>query len=67
VYVLAASLAPGDSGGALVDENGRVVGVAFAIDPGRDATAYAVNDEEVQVVLDTVDPDGVDTGDCLVG
>ncbi|MGQ0823870.1 MAG: MarP family serine protease [Actinomycetota bacterium] len=67
VYVLAAALAPGDSGAAFVNREGLVVGVAFAIDPGRDATAYAVTEEEVQVVLDAVTPDGVDTGKCLTG
>jgi S1-C subfamily serine protease len=67
VFVLAASLAPGDSGGALVNTNGEVIGVAFAIDPGSDGTSYAITDEEVRAVLDTVDFQGVDTGHCLVG
>jgi S1-C subfamily serine protease len=67
VFVLAAALAPGDSGGALVDTNGRVMGVAFAIDPGRGGTSYAVTDDEVRAVLGTVDKAGVDTGRCLVG
>jgi S1-C subfamily serine protease len=65
VFVLAAALQPGDSGGALVDETGEVIGVAFAIDPGRDGTSYAVTDDEVRAVLDTVEPAGVDTGRCL--
>jgi S1-C subfamily serine protease len=67
VFVLAATLEPGDSGGALVDVAGEVIGVAFAIDPGRDGTSYAVTDDEVRAVLDTVDFDGADTGRCLVG
>jgi S1-C subfamily serine protease len=67
VFVLAASLAPGDSGGALVNTTGEVIGVAFAIDPGNDGTSYAITDEEVRAVLDTVDFQGADTGNCLVG
>lgn len=67
VFVLAASLAPGDSGGALVNGIGDVIGVAFAIDPGRDGTSYAVTDDEVRAVLDAVDFAGADTGRCLVG
>ena len=48
VYVLAAMLAPGDSGGPFVDTRGDVIGVAFAIDPGRTATGYALTDAEVR-------------------
>jgi S1-C subfamily serine protease len=66
VFVLAAALEPGDSGGALVDVTGEVIGVAFAIDPGRDGTSYALTNEEVQAVLDTVATRAVDTGRCLV-
>jgi len=66
VYVLAARLAPGDSGGPLVDQHGAVIGVAFAIDPGRASTAYAITDAEVRAVLSKIDPAGVGTGGCLV-
>ncbi len=44
-----------------------MIGVAFAIDPGNDGTSYAITDEEVRAVLDTVDFQGADTGHCLVG
>lgn len=68
VYVLAASLAPGDSGGALVDVGGDVIGVAFAIDPGRNDTAYALTDAEVRPVLESAHAgaSAVPTGRCLV-
>jgi len=68
VYVLAASLAPGDSGGALVDVSGNVIGVAFAIDPGRNDTAYALTDEELRPVLAgaAVGAPPMPTGSCLV-
>jgi S1-C subfamily serine protease len=70
VHVLAADLAPGDSGGPLVDQQGRMVGVAFAVDPGQEATAYALTRSEVDnVVAPVLDGGGqaADTGPCLVG
>jgi S1-C subfamily serine protease len=47
VYVLAASLAPDDSGGAPVDTCGDVVGVAFAIALDHPDEAYALTSREV--------------------
>jgi S1-C subfamily serine protease len=66
VLVLAADLAPGDSGGALVDPRGQVVGVAFAIAPDRPSVAYALAVDEVTAVLSGDLTQERDTGDCLV-
>jgi S1-C subfamily serine protease len=66
VYVLAASLAPGDSGGPLVDGHGEVVGMAFAIDPGRNRTAYALTQAEINPDLAAAGSSRVSTGPCLV-
>ncbi len=65
VLILASNLAPGDSGAALVDPRGRVVGVAFAIAPDKPGVAYALDIEELEAVLagDLTQP--VDTGPCL--
>jgi S1-C subfamily serine protease len=69
VFVLAAVTAPGDSGGPIVDHDGRVVGVMFAYDISRQSTAYALTRTELDAVLDPVLAGGttatVDTGDCL--
>ncbi len=67
VFVLAAQLAPGDSGAPLVDQAGRAVGVAFAIDPGREGTAYALTSAELQHALAAISDRTVETGSCLVG
>src|SRR4051794_6118649 len=69
VYVLAAKLAPGDSGGALVNARGQVVGMAFAIDPGRSATANALTNAEITPVLSRASGrhTPVNTGHCLLG
>jgi S1-C subfamily serine protease len=66
VLVLAADLAPGDSGGALVDPRGQVVGVAFAIAPDRPSVAYALDVDEVTAVLSGDLTQERDTGNCLV-
>lgn len=64
VLLLASQLAPGDSGGALVDAGGAVVGIAFAIAPDQPAVAYALTIEEVQAVLGgPLAPTG--TGPCV--
>ncbi|MGH9165711.1 MAG: MarP family serine protease [Acidimicrobiales bacterium] len=65
VFILASELRPGDSGGALVDTGGNVVGVAFAIAPDRSATAYALTADELQAALATPRSGPVSTGACL--
>ena len=51
VLELAAALEPGDSGAPLVDPEGRVRGVVFAIATDRDEVAYALTAAEVEAVL----------------
>jgi S1-C subfamily serine protease len=65
VLVLAAALRPGDSGAALIDPDGEVVGVAFAIAPDKDGVAYALAMSEVDAVASGPLTDEVDTGPCL--
>jgi S1-C subfamily serine protease len=66
VLVLASDLAPGDSGSALVDPQGQVVGVAFAVAPDRPGVAYALAVSELREVLDGDLSRERDTGGCLV-
>jgi len=65
IFVLSADLAPGDSGGALVDASGVVEGVAFAIAPDEPHVAYALTLEEVRPVLAGDLSAPVDTGPCI--
>jgi S1-C subfamily serine protease len=65
VFILAAGLQPGDSGSALVDAQGEVVGVAFAIAPDRGGVAYALTLAELRPVLQGDLSQSVSTGPCL--
>lgn len=67
VFVLASNLAQGDSGGALVNTSGGVIGVAFAIAPDSPGTSYALSSSELRAVLPTRSATPVGTGDCLLG
>jgi len=51
ILVLGADLAPGDSGGPLITSDGRVSGVAFAIAPDRQGTAYAIVTDDVRAII----------------
>lgn len=66
VLELAADLRPGDSGSPLVDPDGRVVGVAFAIARDRSGVAYALTTDELAAALAALSPQAVSTGPCLV-
>lgn len=66
VLVMAAELQPGDSGSALVDAEGNVIGVAFAVAPDRGDVAYALTLDELRTVLTGDLSSPRDTGDCLV-
>jgi uncharacterized membrane protein required for colicin V production len=65
VFEISAGLERGDSGAALVDPDGAVVGVAFAIAPDRSDVAYALTTEELATAVEEADGSEVDTGDCL--
>lgn len=65
VLVLAAQLAQGDSGGALINYKGEVIGVAFAIAPDKPDTAYALHTSELRAVLAQPHLDAVETGGCV--
>ncbi len=64
VLVLAAVLRPGDSGAALVDHDGYVVGVAFAVAPDQAGVAYALTDTALAQVLKATGTAEVSTGRC---
>jgi S1-C subfamily serine protease len=65
IFVLSSDLAPGDSGGALVDPNGVVEGVAFAIAPDQPHVGYALTLAELDPVLAGDLSQPVSTGPCI--
>jgi hypothetical protein len=48
IYVLQSHVRPGNSGGPLVDKQGRVLGVVFATSASQSDQAYALTDEQIQ-------------------
>ena len=65
IFILSSELRPGDSGGALVDPNGVVQGVAFAIAPDQSNVGYALTLDEIRPVLASAGTDAVSTGPCI--
>jgi S1-C subfamily serine protease len=66
VLILASELAQGDSGGALVNTNGQVIGVAFAIAPDKPGTSYALSTTVLQQALAEPHSSIVSTQNCVV-
>lgn len=64
VLFLAAELQQGDSGSPVVDVEGRVAGIVFAISPDVRTTAYALDLPEVEAILDAAREPG-ETGRCI--
>jgi S1-C subfamily serine protease len=48
VFVMQASVHPGNSGGPLVDLQGRVLGLVFATSASNPDQAYALTDDEIR-------------------
>ncbi len=65
LVVLASDLAPGDSGSAVVRDDGTVVAVAVAIAPDATGVAYALPVGELADDLAAIGSAPVPTGECL--
>jgi S1-C subfamily serine protease len=64
VLFLSAALRRGDSGAPLVDPEGRVVGIVFAVSPEQPSSAYALDRQEVDAILAAPRVTGA-TGRCV--
>lgn len=64
VLFLAADLQQGDSGSPVVDVDGRVVGVTFAISPDQPTTSFALDLAELEAILEAPRDPG-ETGPCI--
>lgn len=64
IVALSGNVRSGNSGGPLVDPQGRVVGTVFAATTSGTHGGFAIPAEQVREALDRADPEGVDTGPC---
>ena len=64
VLFLSAALRQGDSGAPVVDHEGQVVGLVFAVSPDRPSSAYALDRTEIDAILVAPRVTGA-TGQCL--
>ncbi len=64
VLFLSADLRQGDSGSPVIDEQGRVGGVVFAISPDRATAAFALDLSELETALEAPREPG-ETGPCI--
>ncbi len=64
ILALAAALEPGDSGSAVLREDGSVIGVAVAVAPDRAEVAYALDSSELVEMLSLPTAGRVSTGRC---
>ena len=64
ILFLAATLRQGDSGAPVIDADGNVVGLVFAVSPDQPTTAYALDRTEIDAILVAPRVTGA-TGSCL--
>ncbi len=64
LLALAAALAPGDSGSAVLRSDGTGVGVAVAVAPDQPQVAYALDSSELRQLLSAPTDAAVSTGRC---
>ena len=66
VYAFRGVVLPGNSGGPLLDDDGRVLGMVFGADDEADDTGYALTVTELERALDAPRRGPVDTGSCRI-
>lgn len=68
IWITAADVKPGNSGGPLVDLSGNVLGVIFAASTSQPGQAYALTDAEVQPDIQAAQgrTQPVSVGDCAM-
>ena len=65
LLALSSELEPGDSGSAVLRDDGSVIGVAVAVAPDRPLVAYALDSSELATLGAGADGSAVDTGPCI--
>lgn len=66
VYILRGRVLPGDSGGPLLDPDGRALGMVFGSGEVSDDVGYALAADELRPFLEKLGNKAVDTGSCRI-
>ena len=61
---LSADVAPGDSGGPIVNTDGEVVGLVFSRSKNNEGISYGISSEEFTKVTSQATKTAIETGDC---
>lgn len=62
---LSADIDAGDSGGAILDASGRVVGIVFSASRTQTDVAYAVSALEISALIEATSEEPIEPGRCL--
>lgn len=62
---LEANVSQGDSGGAIINESGEIVGLVFSRSSKKKNISYGISSVEFDLVTQNPSPNGVESGECM--
>ena len=62
---LVADVSGGDSGGAIINESGEIVGLVFSRSSRQKNISYAISSREFSLVTQNPSLTGIESGECM--